>query len=101
MLASKNGEHYVISENFDKTPSLFNLHKLGDIIVSGHVMNLIFRTFCNVDAKWASKNPATDKKFFSLSYPTDVINVLGYSPWVEEKDPDHMHYQSKKSRVIK
>jgi hypothetical protein len=101
LIASTNEERYVISDDFDKTPPLSNLRKLGNIIVPGHVINLIFRTFDNVDGNWASTNPSAAKKFFSTPYPMDAITTLGYSPHVEEEDPDNVHYPTKKrSKVI-
>ena len=69
-----NAERYVINDNFDETPPSSNLHKLSDIIVPNHVINVFYKTFNKVDNKWASKNPAIAKKFFSLPYLTDAIN---------------------------
>ena len=100
MLALNNGECYIINDDFNKTPSLSNLHKLGDIIVPLHVINVIFKTFHNVNNKWASKNPAILKRFFSLPYPTEAISYLGYSTQTEEEDPESLHYCSKKKQRL-
>ena len=98
MLATKNNrECYIINDDFDKTPPLSNLQKLGDVIVPTHVINVIFKTFHNVNNEWALKNPAIAKRFFSLPYPTEAISALGYSPQVEKEAlSESLHYRSKK-----
>ena len=96
MLALNNAECYAINDDFDKTPPLSNLQKLGDIIVPLHVINVIHKTFLNVNNKWALKNPAIAKRFFSLLYLTKAISYLGCSAQTEEEDPENLHYHSKK-----
>ena len=92
-----DAEHYVINDDFDKTPHLSNLCKLGDIIDPHHVINVIHKTYHNVDNRWASNNPAIAKRFFSLPYPTEAISALGYSPQVEKEAlSESLHYRSKK-----
>ena len=72
---------YVVPSNFDITPPMKDLRKMGHAMVSKSVVEFINTAHSNINRTWATENVKLAKEFFDFPYPALAQTELGY--------PDH------------
>ena len=74
-----NKKRYVVPTDWNTSPRNTDLCKLGDYIVTDHVVNFIRSSYNNVCSHWARDNPTEARKYFNAPFPVHAITTLGYT----------------------
>ena len=76
---TNNESIYTVPPDFDDTPDLEFLGKLGSFIVAVDAVKIVQMCFANVDNMWAQNNRILADSLFSHPYPKEAKTTLGYT----------------------
>ena len=70
----------MVPEDFDLTPGMEFLQKLGDFLPPADVIKIIQLCYKGSNTQWATSNEELADSMFDFPYPPLAMRLLGYTP---------------------